>query len=80
MDEDLEVPINTGIPDYIINSSKAERIVYCRFGQKYISDLEKKKNSQLKDNSNPHYVPGLGSFAYLINIKKLIEEHNINSE
>lgn len=76
--EDLEVPFNTGIPDYLINSLKTDRVVYCRFGQKYIIDLEKKKNANIA--SAPHHVPGLGSFSYLINVKKLIEEHNINSE
>lgn len=45
--EELEVAFNTGIPDYIINSFKAERVVYCRFGQKYITDLEKKKNANV---------------------------------
>ena len=37
----LEIaPANT-ISDYTINASEAKRIVYCRFGEKYISDLEK---------------------------------------
>ena len=52
-------------------------MVYCRFGDKYIQDLEKKKNSVLQNN-------GLGTnfatHSYLINIKKLIDEHNINGE
>lgn len=69
------MPYNTGITDYLLNSTKAERLVYCRFGTKYITDIEKKKNSLIV--SQPF---NLSSFTYLINVKKLIDEHNINSD
>lgn len=72
----LEIaPANT-ISDYTINASEAKRIVYCRFGEKYISDLEKRKNSNISSLN----APNLSSASYLINIKKLVEENNIEGE
>lgn len=62
----------------MINAHAANRLIYCRFGEKYISDLEKRKNSVLAHSNQPHL--NLGSASYLINIKKLIEEHNIDGE
>ena len=35
------------VTDYLINASAANRLIYCRFGEKYITDLEKRKNSVL---------------------------------
>ena len=35
------------VTDYIINANAANRLVYCRFGEKYVTDLEKRKNSVL---------------------------------
>jgi hypothetical protein len=35
------------VTDYMINANTANRLVYCRFGDKYIQDLEKRKNSVL---------------------------------
>jgi len=40
-----EMAMNTSISDYIINSYLKGKIVYCRLGEKYITDLEKRKNS-----------------------------------
>ena len=68
-------PANT-ISDYMINAKEANRIVYCRFGEKYISDLEKRKNSNISSLN----APTMSSASYLINIKKLVEEHNIEGE
>ena len=39
-------PSNT-INDYLINAREANRLVYCRLGEKYVMDLEKRKNSNL---------------------------------
>mmetsp|Transcript_37006 Transcript_37006/g.56735 ORF Transcript_37006/g.56735 Transcript_37006/m.56735 type:complete len:106 (+) Transcript_37006:976-1293(+) len=66
------------ISDYIINSYKQGSLVYCRFGEKYVTDLEKRKNSVLAQCNQPH--TNLASASYLINVKKLIEEHNIDGE
>jgi hypothetical protein len=72
----LEIaPANT-ISDYMINAKDANRIVYCRFGEKYITDLEKRRNSNISSLN----APSLSSASYLINIKKLVEEHNIEGE
>lgn len=68
---------NTNMSDYIINSNKADRVVYCRLGQKYICDLEKKKNSVLQSGM---MTENFATFSFLINIKKLVDEHNIAGE
>lgn len=66
------------INDYMINAKEANRLVYCRLGEKYVQDLEKRKNSNLIAINQP--TSNLSSASYLINIKKLIEEHNIDGE
>jgi hypothetical protein len=68
-------PANT-ISDYMLNAKDANRIVYCRFGEKYIQDIEKRKNSNISSLN----APNLSSASYLINIKKLIEDYNIDGE
>jgi hypothetical protein len=62
----------------LINAKDAGRLVYCRMGEKFINDLEKRKNSNLNSVNQP--TSNLSSASYLINIKKLIEEHNIDGE
>ena len=62
----------------MINAMAANRLVYCRFGDKYITDLEKRKNSVLALSNQPH--TNLSGASYLINIKKLVEEHNIDGD
>ena len=64
------------ISDYMLNAKEVNRIVYCRFGEKYISDLEKRKNSNISSLN----APNQSSASYLINIKKLIEDYNIDGE
>lgn len=73
-----EVAQNTSIADYLINNNSLGKIVYCRFGEKYIADLEKRKNSLLSQNNQP--CTTLATASYLINVRKLIEEHNIKGE
>ena len=68
-------PANT-ISDYMINAKDANRIVYRLFGEKYITDLEKRKNSNISSLN----APTMSSASYLINIKKLVEENNIEGE
>jgi len=34
-----DVAMNTSVNDYIINMNEANHIVYCRFGEKFITDL-----------------------------------------
>jgi len=62
----------------LINAKLANRLIYCRFGEKYVTDLEKRKNSNISALNAPS--SSLGSASYLINIKKLIDEHNIEGE
>jgi hypothetical protein len=42
-----DVSMNTSVNDYIINMNEANHIVYCRFGEKFISDLQKRKHSNI---------------------------------
>ena len=81
--QSLEPPVtdiatSTSINDYVINARAAGRLVYCRFGEKYVTDLEKRKNSNISSLNAP--TSCLGSASYLINVKKLIDEHNIDGE
>jgi len=73
-----EIAESRTISDYLINAKEAKRLVYCRFGEKYITDLEKRKNSNISSLNTPQM--NVGSCSYLINIKKLVEEHNIDGE
>ena len=73
-----DVPMNTSVNDYIISMNLANHIVYCRFGDKFITDLEKRKHSNICQSNQPS--SSLANASYLINIKKLIEEHNIKGE
>ena len=42
-----DIAFSATVTDYLINANSANRLIYCRFGEKYISDLEKRKNSVL---------------------------------
>lgn len=41
------------ITDYLINAKQANKLVYCRFGEKYVQDLEKRKNSNISSLNAP---------------------------
>ena len=73
-----EIPPASTINDYLINAKEVNRLVYCRFGEKYVTDLEKRRNSNITSLNQP--LPSLSSASYIINIKKLMEEHNIEGE
>ena len=45
--------MNTTVNDYIINMNEAKHIVYCRFGEKFISDLQKRKHSNICQTNQP---------------------------
>ena len=62
----------------MINAKEANKLVYCRFGEKYVNDLEKRRNSNISSLNAPSQT--CGSASYLINIRKLIDEHNIDGE
>jgi hypothetical protein len=68
----------SNLSDYMINARDANRLVYCRYGEKMINDLERRKNSNISSANQP--TQNLSSATYLINIKKLVEEHNIEGE
>ena len=73
-----DIPHSQTINDYMLNAREVNRLVYCRFGEKYLNDLEKRKNSNISSINQP--TLNLSSASYLINIKKLVEEHNIEGE
>lgn len=64
--------------DYMVNNWHRGRLVYCRFGEKYMQDLEKRKTSILSQANLPS--TNLASASYLLNVKKLIEEHNMEGD
>jgi hypothetical protein len=35
------------ISEYILNARDANKLLYCRFGEKYIADMERRRNSNL---------------------------------
>jgi len=48
-DRNGDVPMNTNVGDYIVNCAAKGMVVYCRHGEKYITDLEKRKNSNISN-------------------------------
>lgn len=66
------------ISEYIIEAFHRKKLIYCRYGEKYVQDLEKRKKSSLAESNLPSQ--NLASASYLLNIKRLIEEHNIDAE
>lgn len=64
--------------NYMTRMNDEGLVVYCRFGKEYITNLSKQANSI---SANPSLAPPVRQIAtYLINIKKLIRDHNIDSE
>jgi hypothetical protein len=61
-----------------LNARDANKLLYCRFGEKYIADMERRRNSNLSALSQPSQ--NLGTATYLINIKKLIDDYNVESD
>jgi hypothetical protein len=46
-----DIAHSSTVTDYLINGNAANRLIYCRFGEKYITDLEKRKNSVLSQSN-----------------------------
>jgi len=40
-----DIKETNNLSDYMLFAREANRLVYCRFGDKYLNDIEKKKNS-----------------------------------
>ena len=66
------------IAEELVKSFNEGKVVYSRFGKQYIQNLEKQLNSIVSNNTQ--VSTSLKSATFLINIKKLIKEHNIESE
>lgn len=62
---------SANVSDYILKALAKQKLVYCRFGDKYLTELEKKKPSTVVANNQPS---GFTNASTLLNIKKLIEE------
>ena len=55
-----------------------QKVVYCRYGKEYIPSVGKQIQYQM---SNPSMQAPVRQIAtYLINIKRLVQEHNIESD
>lgn len=79
MDTDAcDMTTATTISEYIINARDSNSLIYCRFGEKYLADMERKLKSVITSINQPS--SNLSTATYLINIKKLVEEHNIDGE
>ena len=50
---DIDIEDCQSISDYIISSWKNKKLIYCRYGEKYITDLEKRKKSSLAESNLP---------------------------
>ena len=69
----------TGVmSDYMVQNWQRNRLIYCRYGEKHLEAMEKRKSSNLASANQP--MQNLGTASYLLNIKKMIEEHNLDSE
>ena len=65
----------TGVmSDYMVQNWQRNRLIYCRYGEKHLEAMEKRKSSNLASANQP--MQNLGTASYLLNIKKMIEEHN----
>lgn len=53
------------------------RVVYCKFGKRYIENIERQLNSGT-GGANPG--TSIRTATFLINIKKLVRDYNIESE
>ena len=68
----------TNIQHYMAAMNENNYLVYCRFGRDYISNLAKQALNLI---NNPNLSQPMRQIAtYLINIKKLVRDHNIDSE
>lgn len=50
---DCDISECMAISDYIIDSFHSKKLIYCRYGEKYVNDLEKRKKSTLCESSLP---------------------------
>jgi hypothetical protein len=58
--------------------TEISQVVYCRYGKDYITKIAKEQQALIN-------TPGLSQpmkhiATYLINVKKLVRDHNIDSE
>lgn len=50
---DVDISDCITVSEYIIESFHKKKLVYCRYGEKYVSDLEKRKKSSLAESNLP---------------------------
>ena len=66
------------IQQYMASMNDNGYVVYCRFGRDYIGHLARQMQYYI---NNPNLAaPSRQIATYLINVKKLIKDHNIDSE
>ena len=67
------------LAEEIVKQFNEGKLVYCRFGRQYVTMLDRQINSLIGNTQNP-VSTSLRSATYLINVKKLIKDHNIESD
>lgn len=50
---DVDISDCISISDYIIESFYKKKLIFCRYGEKYVLDLEKRKKSSLAESNLP---------------------------
>lgn len=67
----------TLLPKFMVAMFNLEKVVYCRYGKDYIPYIHRQ---MMIVQQNPAFETPLTQCAtYLINIKKLVQDHNIES-
>lgn len=74
----LTKPNSQFIVDDLVRAFHENKLVYCRFGKNFIINLERQMSSLLQTNGQ--VAISAKTATYLINIKKLMKDHNIESD
>lgn len=69
---------STQLLTYLQQMTEQGHVVYCRFGKDYVSRIAKEQQALI--NTPGLTAPMKQIATYLINIKKLMRDHNIDSE
>jgi hypothetical protein len=77
---DVDRTPSRNLNEHLINSFNDNKLVYCRFGQDFVKNLEKYSHSLVTTNPGGITAPNYSSATFLINIKKLVKEHNYDGE
>ena len=76
----MRAPVDpTGsLTEYMVSNWNRNRLIYCRFGEKHLETMEKRRKSNLAEANQP--MSNLGTASYLLNIKKMVEEMQVDGD